>query len=128
MLLAGHTGFKGSWLALWLHELGAVVTGFSTAPPTVPSLFELARVSELLDDRRGDVGDEGSVRAAVMAAQPEVVFHLDAADRAAFARESGGDLRRQRARPRGRRRTSGGPEPCRLVLDQMRRFERHARP
>jgi CDP-glucose 4,6-dehydratase len=73
VLLTGHTGFKGAWLALWLHELGAVVTGFAGPPPGEPSLFQAAHVGDLLDDRRGDLraGD-------VPAAGAEVVFHLAA--------------------------------------------------
>jgi CDP-glucose 4,6-dehydratase len=78
VLVTGHTGFKGAWLALWLHGLGAHVTGFSTAPPTSPSLFELARVGELVDDIRGDVRDRDAVGAAVARSRPEVVFHLAA--------------------------------------------------
>jgi CDP-glucose 4,6-dehydratase len=78
VLVTGHTGFKGAWLTLWLHGLGADVTGFSGPPPTAPSLFELARVGELCRDRRGDVRDEDAVEDAVRAARPEVVFHLAA--------------------------------------------------
>jgi CDP-glucose 4,6-dehydratase len=78
VLVTGHTGFKGAWLTLWLHELGARVTGFSGPPPTEPSLFALARVGELCDDRRGDVRDRDAVSSAVAAARPEVVFHLAA--------------------------------------------------
>ena len=62
VLVTGHTGFKGAWLALWLHRLGAEVTGFSAVPPTAPSLFEAARVGELVDDVRGDVRDAGRGR------------------------------------------------------------------
>jgi len=76
VLVTGHTGFKGAWLALWLHRLGAEVTGFSAHPPTVPSLFEAARVGELVRDLRGDVRDAGAVRDAV--GRSEVVFHLAA--------------------------------------------------
>jgi CDP-glucose 4,6-dehydratase len=76
VLLTGHTGFKGAWLSLWLHSLGAQVTGFSGPPPTAPSLFELARVADLLADVRGDVRDPAAVRAAAQRA--EVVFHLAA--------------------------------------------------
>jgi CDP-glucose 4,6-dehydratase len=78
VLLTGHTGFKGAWLALWLHHLGADVTGFAGPPPTQPSLFELARVGELLEDRRGDVCDIDAVTATVERARPDVVFHLAA--------------------------------------------------
>ena len=78
VLVTGHTGFKGGWLALWLQRLGAQVTGFSAPPPTEPALFELARVGELVDDVRGDVRDRAAVAAAVRAARPEVVFHLAA--------------------------------------------------
>jgi CDP-glucose 4,6-dehydratase len=76
VLVTGHTGFKGAWLTLWLHALGARVTGFSGPPPTAPSLFELARVAELCDDLRGDVRDADAVARA--AAGAEVVFHLAA--------------------------------------------------
>jgi len=76
VLVTGHTGFKGAWLTLWLHALGARVTGFSGPPPTAPSLFELARVGELCDDVRGDVRDTEAVGRA--ARDAEVVFHLAA--------------------------------------------------
>jgi CDP-glucose 4,6-dehydratase len=78
VLVTGHTGFKGAWLALWLDALGARVTGFSGRPPTSPSLFELARVGSALEDVRGDVRDAAAVRAAVTASRPEIVFHLAA--------------------------------------------------
>jgi CDP-glucose 4,6-dehydratase len=78
VLVTGHTGFKGSWLTLWLHALGADVTGFSGPPPSDPSLFELARVGELCADRRGDVRELAAVQEAVRAGGPEVVFHLAA--------------------------------------------------
>jgi CDP-glucose 4,6-dehydratase len=78
VLLTGHTGFKGGWLALWLGELGAQVTGFGAAAPTEPALFELARVGEVLEDVRGDVRERAAVAAAVRAARPEVVLHLAA--------------------------------------------------
>jgi CDP-glucose 4,6-dehydratase len=78
VLVTGHTGFKGAWLALWLHRLGAEVTGFSAAPPTAPSLFEAARVGELVDDVRGDVRDRDAVFEVVARSRPEIVFHLAA--------------------------------------------------
>src|SRR5271163_3578167 len=57
VLLTGHTGFKGAWLALWLQSLGARVTGFSVNGATQPSLFELARVGEGVESIQGDVRD-----------------------------------------------------------------------
>jgi CDP-glucose 4,6-dehydratase len=79
VLVTGHTGFKGGWLTLWLHALGAEVTGFAGPPPTEPSLFALAGVGEVCrGDVRGDVRDPAAVAAAVRAARPEVVFHLAA--------------------------------------------------
>ena len=78
VLLTGHTGFKGSWLALWLARLGAVVTGFALAPDTKPALFDLAGVAGDLASRLGDLRDEAAVAAAVEAADPEIVLHLAA--------------------------------------------------
>lgn len=79
VLVTGHTGFKGGWLAMWLAELGARVHGYALAPPTEPNLFEAARIGEVLaSDTRADVRDLESLRTAVNRAQPEVVFHLAA--------------------------------------------------
>ena len=78
VLVTGHTGFKGSWLALWLESLGARVTGFSRSVPSSPSLYELARVGEGVERVEGDVRDERAVAAAVRACDPEVVLHLAA--------------------------------------------------
>jgi CDP-glucose 4,6-dehydratase len=78
VFLTGHSGFKGSWLALWLQSLGARVTGFSVDGPTRPSLYELARVREGMESIEGDVRDPDAVRAAVSAAAPEVVIHMAA--------------------------------------------------
>lgn len=78
VLVTGHTGFKGSWLVLWLRYLGAEVTGLSLGVPTRPSLFELARVHEGVRSLTGDVRDLATVRGAVTEARPEVVFHLAA--------------------------------------------------
>jgi len=78
VLVTGHTGFKGGWLSLWLHQLGAEVTGFSLPAPTDPSLFEQTRLAELVNHIEGDVRDMDAVEAAVSAAKPEVVFHLAA--------------------------------------------------
>jgi CDP-glucose 4,6-dehydratase len=78
VLLTGHTGFKGSWLALWLHSLGAQVTGYSLAPPTDPSLFELANVGEVTSSLEADVRDLQSLERAFAAHRPEVVIHMAA--------------------------------------------------
>ncbi len=78
VLVTGHTGFKGSWLSLWLHSLGAEVTGFALPPPTEPSLFEAARIGELVRHVEGDVRDLAALQKAVAEARPEVVFHLAA--------------------------------------------------
>jgi len=78
VLLTGHTGFKGAWLALWLHRLGARVTGLALAPATTPSLFELARVGQRIDSRIVDVRDAASVKALVHEVQPQVTLHLAA--------------------------------------------------
>jgi CDP-glucose 4,6-dehydratase len=77
--VTGHTGFKGSWLALFLHSLGAKVHGYSLAPPTEPSNFEASRVAELCASHRiGDVRDANSLERALRAAKPDFVFHLAA--------------------------------------------------
>lgn len=79
VLLTGHTGFKGSWLARWLAGMGSEVVGFALAPPTDPSLFEVARVAAVLaDDLRGDLRDPRSIDRAVRAAAPDIVLHLAA--------------------------------------------------
>lgn len=78
VFVTGHTGFKGSWLALWLHNLGANVTGYSLPAPSTPSLFEQARVGETLDHVEGDVRDGDRLAAALRDAAPDVVFHLAA--------------------------------------------------
>lgn len=74
----GHTGFKGSWLCMWLHRLGANVTGYSLKPPTKPSLFKLAGVEELVDSLTGDVRDGKKLMKCLSDAKPEIVFHLAA--------------------------------------------------
>ncbi|MDD5228095.1 MAG: CDP-glucose 4,6-dehydratase [Methylococcales bacterium] len=78
VLLTGHTGFKGTWLALWLQRLGANVTGVSLNPITTPNLFTLARIAEELDSRFCDVRDYEKLKSIVDQVQPEIVFHLAA--------------------------------------------------
>ena len=77
--MTGHTGFKGSWLCIWLEMLGARVSGFALDPPTVPSLFECTNLrSRLSRSVTGDVRDFAALRSAVEVARPEIVFHLAA--------------------------------------------------
>ncbi len=76
VLLTGHTGFKGSWLATWLMELGAQVTGLGLAPESAPAHWDLLNNASI--DLRGDIRDQAVVRSAFEQAQPEIVFHLAA--------------------------------------------------
>ena len=62
VFITGHTGFKGSWLCMWLHELGAQLKGYSLQPPTKPSLFNEARVGELMISDNGDIRDLNSLQ------------------------------------------------------------------
>ena len=79
VLVTGHTGFKGSWLTLWLHDLGARVTGYSLAPPTSPSNFVVSHVDELAaENLPADIRDVSRVAAVIDKAQPDVIFHLAA--------------------------------------------------
>ncbi|MHB8713931.1 MAG: CDP-glucose 4,6-dehydratase [Trichloromonadaceae bacterium] len=79
VFVTGHTGFKGSWLCLWLHRLGASVTGYALEPPTEPNLFSQARVAEhLVTSQIGDVRSLENLNAALHTARPEIVFHLAA--------------------------------------------------
>ncbi|AFC31238.1 CDP-glucose 4,6-dehydratase [Paenibacillus mucilaginosus 3016] len=76
--LTGHTGFKGTWLSIWLHAMGAEVTGFSLEPPTDPSLFRLSGMAGRMNSIFGDVRDGVQLRCAMEKALPEVVLHLAA--------------------------------------------------
>jgi len=79
VFVTGHTGFKGSWLCLWLQNLGAQVTGYALAPPTSPSLFELARVAEGMQASiLADIRDGDTLANSMCEAQPEVVIHMAA--------------------------------------------------
>lgn len=76
VLVTGHTGFKGSWLSLWLTRLGARVVGFSDAIPTNPSHFQALGLD--LDDRRGDIADAAAVSDVVAETKPDLIFHFAA--------------------------------------------------
>jgi len=79
VFLTGHTGFKGSWLALWLHHLGAEVTGYALEPPTDPNHFTVADVpSCLAAHHQADIRDADKINAAMRQADPDIVLHLAA--------------------------------------------------
>lgn len=78
VFVTGHTGFKGSWLALWLRALGARVTGYALAPAAAPCLYEAARAGDGIRSVIGDLRDASALGAALRDAQPEIVFHLAA--------------------------------------------------
>jgi CDP-glucose 4,6-dehydratase len=78
VFVTGHTGFKGSWLTLWLHELGAKVVGYALAPDQPKGIFVAAEVESACQHHLADVRDPAAVRNAIAAAQPEIVFHLAA--------------------------------------------------
>jgi len=79
VFVTGHTGFKGSWLALWLAKMGARVTGYALAPCTSPSLFDVAQVKDVMARHHlADVRDTASLTTAMREAAPEIVFHLAA--------------------------------------------------
>jgi CDP-glucose 4,6-dehydratase len=78
VLLTGHTGFKGSWLSLWLQKKGACLIGYALQPPTEPSLFESAKVSEGMTSITGDVRDLQSLRQCMIEHKPEIVVHMAA--------------------------------------------------
>ena len=76
--LSGHTGFKGSWLAAWLLELGARIHGFSLEPPTGPSLFEQLGLTSKVEHEIADIRDKNAVEKSILSATPDYVFHLAA--------------------------------------------------
>jgi len=78
VLITGHTGFKGSWLSLWLHDLGAQVTGLALEPDTNPSHFELVGLRNIVNHIEGDIRDPSLVDNIFKTAKPEIVFHLAA--------------------------------------------------
>jgi|TARA_B110000967_G_C18835287_1_gene536336 CDP-glucose 4,6-dehydratase len=78
VFLTGHTGFKGSWLSLWLSSLGAIVRGYSLPPPTSPSLFVEARVEELIDSIVGDIRNQELLNKSMVSFDPEILIHMAA--------------------------------------------------
>ena len=78
VFLTGHTGFKGSWLSLWLNALGAEVTGYALNPPTEPSLFEQAKVAGDIRSICADIRDFERIKSAIAECRPDVVIHMAA--------------------------------------------------
>jgi CDP-glucose 4,6-dehydratase len=78
VFITGHTGFKGSWLSLWLNSLGAEVTGYSLEPPTEPSLFQQCKLNELIISITGDIRDYNNLSSALKNCNPDIIFHLAA--------------------------------------------------
>lgn len=78
VFVTGHTGFKGSWLCLWLERLGAEVTGYALHPPTEPNLFGQAHIMQGIEHHFSDVRDAAALTATLEAARPDFVFHLAA--------------------------------------------------
>lgn len=78
VFLTGHTGFKGSWLSLWLNNMGVNVTGYSLKPPTDPSLFEKTDVANLVNHNIGDIRDLEKLNKVMINANPDIVIHMAA--------------------------------------------------
>ena len=78
VFVTGHTGFKGSWLSLWLQLMGAKVKGFSLAPPTQPALFEVAKVGDNMQTEIGDIRNLQQLSQSIRAFNPDVLLHLAA--------------------------------------------------
>ena len=78
VFLTGHTGFKGSWLSLWLQNLGAEVTGYALEAPTTPSLFNVAKVGHTMTSNIADIRDLAALKSAMLSVQPQIVIHMAA--------------------------------------------------
>lgn len=88
VFITGHTGFKGSWLSLWLDYLGANVTGFSDETKSDEDVYNLSRISRRIVDERGDITERKHLKLALQEAQPEIVFHLAAQPLVRYAYEN----------------------------------------
>lgn len=76
--LTGHTGFKGSWLSLWLQSMGADVMGYALAPPTTPALFEEAGVEKGMQSKIGDIRDLQAITQSMISFNPDILIHMAA--------------------------------------------------
>lgn len=78
VFITGHTGFKGSWLSLWLTHLGATVYGYALEPPTDPSLFQVLNLDDILDHQIADILDREKLRKSISRIKPDIIFHMAA--------------------------------------------------
>ncbi|MBU2530940.1 MAG: CDP-glucose 4,6-dehydratase [Elusimicrobia bacterium] len=78
VFLTGHTGFKGSWLAIWLNAMGAKVTGYALKPPTKPSIFELCKVDKITKTIIADIRDKRKLEKSILNFKPEIIIHMAA--------------------------------------------------
>ncbi|QYH38980.1 CDP-glucose 4,6-dehydratase [Algoriphagus sp. NBT04N3] len=78
VFLTGHTGFKGSWLSLWLSSMGALVKGYALEPDTNPSLFNVARISSLIDSEIGNIRNLEALSKSIKAFNPDILIHMAA--------------------------------------------------
>ena len=78
VFISGHTGFKGSWLSLWLHSLGSQITGYALAPSTEPNLFSVLGIEKSIIDHRDDVRDLSSLKSVIKSSEPEIIIHMAA--------------------------------------------------
>jgi CDP-glucose 4,6-dehydratase len=78
VLVTGHTGFKGSWLSIWLNELGAEVSGYALKPETKPNNFDLSLLRDRISSNFGDIRNKKKLRSVIMNFRPEIIFHLAA--------------------------------------------------
>ena len=78
VFLTGHTGFKGSWLSIWLNSLGAVVKGYALKPATNPNLFTIAGIEGLVESDINDIRDYSALCASILEFSPDIVFHMAA--------------------------------------------------
>lgn len=78
VFITGHTGFKGSWLSLWLTQLGAQVTGYALLPSTKPSLFELSRIDKLISSNISDIRNRKTLTQVLLINNPDIIIHMAA--------------------------------------------------
>ncbi|MDC3391610.1 CDP-glucose 4,6-dehydratase [Candidatus Thioglobus sp.] len=78
VFLTGHTGFKGSWLSMWLSQLGCTVLGYALTPNSSPSLFDVAKLNMLIDSKIGDIRDQGLLHESMVTFNPDILIHMAA--------------------------------------------------